>query len=132
MKIIFILKGINMDDSILDGLKDINGYLGSAISNYTGEILIADAHKVTGSLEEASLTFNESFRHLHGVSKKLNLGETSAMEVEMDKAVVIMICSGEDTRLHLHAFAIFKKDGSVALAKLELKKVLEKAVSTLA
>ncbi len=121
-----------MDDSILEGLKDINGYLGAAISNYTGEILVADAHKVAGSLEEASLTFNESFRSLHAVSKKLNLGDTHTMEVEMDKAVVLMICSGEDTRLHLHAFAIFKKDGSVALAKLELKKIIEKALETLA
>ena len=121
-----------MDDSILEGLKDINGYLGSAISNYTGEILVSDAHKVAGSLEEASLTFNEAFRSLHGISKKLNLGETNAMEVEMEKAVVIMISSGENSRIRLHAFAIFKKDGSVALAKLELKKIIEKAVQALA
>ena len=117
-----------MDESILEGLKDINGYLGSAISNYTGEILIADTHKVAGSLEEASLTFNEAFRSLQSISKKLNLGDTQVMEVEMDKAVVIMVSSGEDLRLHLHAFAIFKKDGSVALGKLELKKIVEKAV----
>ena len=120
-----------MDESILEPLKDINGYLGSAISNYTGEILISDAHKVAGSLEEASLTFNETFRSLQAVSQKLNLGNTNVMEVEMDKAVVIMVSDGEDTRLHLHAFAIFKKDGSVALAKMELKKIVEKAIKAL-
>ena len=120
-----------MDENLLEGLKDINGYLGAAISNYTGEILISDTYKVAGSLEEASLTFNESFRSLHAISKKLNLGDTHSMEVEMDKAVVIMMCSGEDARLHIHAFAIFKKDGSVALAKMELKKIIEKAVDAL-
>ncbi len=120
-----------MDESILENLKDINGYLGSAISNYTGEILISDTYKVAGSLEEASLTFNETFRSLQAVSKKLNLGDTYTMEVEMEKAVVLMISSGNESRLHLHAFAIFKKDGSVALAKLELKKIIEKAVKAL-
>jgi hypothetical protein len=49
----------------------------------------------------------------------------------MEKATVLMICSGEDARMHLHAFAIFKKDGSIALAKMQLKKILDKAVETL-
>ncbi len=120
-----------MDESILEDLRGITGYLGAAISNYTGELLVTDTAKVGGSLEEASLTFNDAFRNLHTLGKKLNLGSSDAVEVELDKATVIMLCSGEDSRVHLHAFAIFKKDGSVALAKMELKKILEKAVKQL-
>ncbi len=121
-----------MDETILDDLRGITGYLGAAISNYTGELLITDTAKVGGSLEEASLTFNDAFRNLHTIGKKLNLGAAHAVEVELEKATVVMLCSGEDSRVHLHAFAIFKKDGSVALAKMELRKILEKAVDSLA
>lgn len=120
-----------MDESIFDELTGINGYLGAAISNFTGELLVSHVVKVGGNLEEASLTFNESFRGLHAVANKLNLGNAIAMEAEMEKATVLMICSGEDARMHLHAFAIFKKDGSIALAKMQLKKILDKAVETL-
>jgi hypothetical protein len=120
-----------MDESIFEGMKGINGYLGAAISNFTGELLVSDASKLGGNLKEASLTFNESFRALHTIGKKLSLGNTISMESEMEKATVIMICSGEDARMHLHAFAIFKKDGSVALAKMELKKILDNAVESL-
>ena len=35
-----------MNEDIFERLRDINGYLGSVIISYTGEILISDNHKV--------------------------------------------------------------------------------------
>ena len=121
-----------MDESILEGLASIKGYLGGAINNYSGECLICDAAKLSGDLETVSATFNDIFRDAHAVSKKLKLGATDIMEIHTEKAVVLMGCSGEDARVHLHAFAVFNTDGNVALGKMALKKVLPQAVEALA
>jgi predicted regulator of Ras-like GTPase activity (Roadblock/LC7/MglB family) len=120
-----------MDESILEDLAAVKGYLGSAISNYTGECLICDADKLTGNLEEVSATFNDIFRDSHAVSKRLSLGSTQIMEIHTEKAVILMGCSGEDSRVHLHMFAVFKSDGNVALGKMTLKRILPKAVEML-
>ena len=53
------------------------------------------------------------------------------MEIHTEKSVVLMGCSGEDARVHVHIFAVFSKDGNVALGKMGLKKILPKAVEML-
>ena len=121
-----------MDESILASLSDVKGYLGGAVNNYTGECLVCDAAKLSGNLEETSATFNDIFRDSHKVSKNLKLGATEVMEIHTEKAVILMACSGEDARVHLHIFAVFSSDGNVALGKMALKKVLPKAVEMLA
>jgi len=121
-----------MDESILEDLAAVKGYLGGAISNYTGECLVCDADKLTGNLEEVSATFNDIFRDSHAVSKKLALGATQIMEIHTEKAVILMGCSGEESRVHLHMFAVFKSDGNVALGKLSMRRILPKAVEMLA
>lgn len=120
-----------MDETILDGLSSVKGYLGGAISNYTGECLVCDAAKLSGNLEETSATFNDIFRDAHSISKNLKLGATEIMEVHTEKAVILMGCSGEESRVHLHIFAVFSADGNVALGKMAIKKILPKAVEML-
>jgi len=120
-----------MDESIMDDLRAVKGFLGGAINNYTGECLICDTGRLTGNLEEVSATFNDVFRDAHKISTSLKLGATEIMEIHTEKAVVLLGCSGEDARVHLHIFAIFQKDGNVALGKMALKKILPKAVEML-
>ncbi len=98
-----------MDESVMEGLKSVKGYLGGAINNYTGECLVCDAEKLSGDLEQTSATFNDIFRDSHKISKGLKLGETEIMEIHTSKAVILMGCSGEDSRVHLHIFAILIK-----------------------
>jgi predicted regulator of Ras-like GTPase activity (Roadblock/LC7/MglB family) len=120
-----------MDESMMEGLQSIKGYLGGAINNYTGECLVCDAQKLSGNLEEVSATFNDIFRDSHAVSKNLKLGATKIMEIHTEKGKVLMGCSGEDSRVHLHIFAIFTEDGNVALGKMALNKILPEAVKAL-
>ncbi len=121
-----------MDETILEGLASVKGYLGGAISNYTGECLVCDAAKLSGDLEATSATFNDIFRDSHAISKNLKLGATKIMEIHTEKAVILMGCSGEESRVHLHMFAVFTSDGNVALGKMALKKILPQAVEALA
>ena len=120
-----------MDETIMESLQSIKGYLGGAINNYTGECLICDAQRLSGNLEETSATFNDVFRDAHKISKNLKLGATQIMEINTEKGKIIMGCSGEDSRVHLHIFAIFAADGNVALGKMALGKILPKAVDSL-
>ncbi len=121
-----------MDETIMEGLSSVKGYMGGAINNYTGECLVCDAARLSGNLEEVSATFNDIFRDSHKISQNLKLGATEIMEIYTEKAVVLMGCSGEESRVHLHIFAIFSNDGNVALGKMALKKILPKAVEMLA
>jgi len=125
-------KGYTMiNESIFDDIKQINGYLGVGISQYTGELLLFDKSDSDINLEETSVIFNDVFRDTHALSTKLSLGHTQIMEISTEKSKILMACSGEDSSVHLHLFAIFKKDGNVALAKMILPKVMNKAVSEL-
>ena len=120
-----------INESIFDDIKQINGYLGVGISQYTGELLLFDKANDNINLEETSVIFNDVFRSSHALSKKLSLGKTNIMEITTESSKILMACSGEDSSVHLHLFAIFKNDGNVALAKMILPKILNSAVSKL-
>ena len=120
-----------INESIFDDIKQINGYLGIGISQYTGELLLFDKENDKINLEETSIIFNDLFRSSHSLSKKLSLGRTEVMEIATEKAKILMACSGENASVHIHVFAIFKNDGNVALAKMILPKILNKSVSEL-
>ena len=120
-----------VDISLFDELSKVNGYMGAVLSDFTGEILVSDASKVK-SLDETSMRFNEDFRSIHEITDKLGLGHTKNMQIDADNAIIVMVCSGVDSRVHLHAFVIMTRDGSVALAKMALKNLVEKAAAELA
>ena len=120
-----------INESIFDDIKQINGYLGIGISQYTGELLLFDKENDKINLEETSVIFNDLFRNSHTLSKKLSLGRTEIMEITTEKAKILMACSGENASVHIHVFAIFRNDGNVALAKMVLPKILNKSVSEL-
>jgi predicted regulator of Ras-like GTPase activity (Roadblock/LC7/MglB family) len=120
-----------INESIFDDIKQINGYLGVGISQYTGDLLLFDKANEKINLEETSVIFNDVFRSSHSLSQKLSLGKTEIMEITTENAKILMACSGENSSIHLHAFAIFKNDGNVALAKMILPRILNKAVAEL-
>jgi len=117
-----------IDNSIFENLSKVNGYMGSVLSDYTGEVLVSDNGNVKKGLTETSMHFNEVFRTLHQLTESLSLGHTNVMNVESDNAIIIMACSGVETRVHIHAFVIMAKDGSIGLAKMALNGVIDKAV----
>jgi len=119
-----------IDKEIFDDLSKVNGYMGAVLSDYTGEVLVSDTSKVK-KLDETSMRFNEIFRSIHEVTNTLGLGNTKTLDIEAMNAKVIMACSGAESRIHLHAFAILSKDSSVALAKIGLSSIIDKAVKEL-
>ena len=121
-----------LDAGICDTIKGMDGYLGIGISKYTGELILSHESDKSINLEETSIAFSDVFRTSHALSSKLSLGETEVMEITTGNSKILMACSGEHSKLHVHIFAIFKKSGDVTLAKMLLPRVLRKAVVKLA
>jgi len=119
-----------LDKSMFDDLSKVHGYMGAVLSDYTGEVLVSDTSKVK-KLDETSMRFNEDFRNIHEITDTLGLGHSHSMDIKAENATIIMVCNGSDSKVHLHAFAIMSKDGSIALAKLALNDMIEKASSEL-
>ena len=120
-----------IDESILEDIMKIKGYRASAISTNSGELIISDTQKLKTDLSEVSATFNDIFVDAHTVSKQMGLGSAELMEIHTQGAVALMLCSGEEARVHLHMFAIFTLDGNITLAKMAIKKILPQAVELL-
>ncbi len=88
---------------------------GSGLSQFTGELLLHDYINENLKLEETLVTFNDVFRNSHSLSQHLSLGKLEIMELTTTDSKILMACSGENSPIHLHLFAVFKKDGNVAL-----------------
>ena len=121
-----------IDESILENLMSVKGYRASGITTVSGELIISDTQKLKTDFSEVAATFNDIFKDSHAVSSAMGLGKAQLMELQTENAVVLMLCSGEDARIHLHGFAIFTKDGNITLAKMALKKMMPLAVDALA
>ena len=119
-----------LDKSIFEKLSTVNGYMGAVLSDYTGEVLVSETQKVK-KLDETSMRFNETFRNIQEVTDVLGLGHAKTLDIAAEHAVVIMISSGQESRVLLHAFAILTRDASVGLAKIALQDVIEKAAREL-
>jgi len=119
-----------IDNTIFDELSSLNGYMGAVLSDYTGEVLVSDTNNIT-KLDETSMRFNEDFRNLHDVTRKLGLGHTKNLNLQAGNANIVMTCGGSNHRNHLHAFVILDEHGSAPLAKIALESVLEKAIASL-
>lgn len=121
-----------MLENYLGELKKINGYKGAALADFTGEIIVSDTSGLEGDLGMVAATLNDIFRFAHTATKDLGLGTTSLMTINAQNSSVLMECSGENERMHLHLTAIFSQDGNQALAKMTMKKILPQIVNELA
>ncbi len=120
-----------MDETIMDRLMAVKGYLGGAINNHTGECLICHANKLSGNLEEISATFNDIFTDAHKISTQLKLGKTDIVEIHTEKAIILMACSGANAKFHIHMFALFQHEGNITLGKMALGKIIPEAIEIL-
>ena len=119
-------------EDFLENLKKINGYKASAIMNFTGEILVQNSVDEQIDLGMVGATFNDIFRSAHEASTKIGLEACNEAVIGTPKGVIIMKCSGVNSKSHFHLIAIVSQDGNQALIKMELNKMLEPIMTELA
>ena len=111
-------------------LRSVDGYLGSAVINYTGEILYIDQKRTSVDVEYSASLFNNTLRKISRLTLDIGLSDASLVETRTFDGHIFLIASTgdqyEDNFLKLNIFAIFRDDGNVGLAKMIIDKTSQR------
>ncbi len=118
-------------DKSMQKLRAVNGYLGSAVLNYSGETLYIDNDNTGTDIPYSASIFNDAFRMVTESSLDVGFSEASSIEAKTHDGHVFLINSagefGQDNFAKINVFSIFRDDGNVALAKM----IMDKAAKTM-
>ena len=117
-------------DKEMKKLRSVNGYLGSAVLNFSGETLYMDEENTNVDIAYSASMFNDAFRMISESSLDVGFAEASLVESRTEDGHVFLVnASGGtgDNFSKLTTFAIFRDDGNVALGKM----IMEKTVQTM-
>ncbi len=119
-------------DTHLDEFKGIHGYLASGIMDFTGEALAAHSASPSVDLVAFGAVFNDIFRAAHEASIKIGLQTCRTMAITTPKGLVIMECSGVESKAHLHFIVVLEEGGNQALTRMTMSKLVPKVVAAMA
>jgi len=110
-------------------LRTVNGYLGSAVLNFSGETLYMDEENTSVDIAYSASIFNDAFRMISESSLDVGFAEASLVESRTEDGHVFLVNSsggaGGDNFSKLTTFAIFRDDGNVALGKMIMEKTVQ-------
>jgi len=113
-------------DKSMKRLRSVNGYLGSAVLNYSGETLYVDNDNTGTDIPYSASIFNDAYRMVSESSLDVGFSEASSIEAKtLDGHVFLINSAGvlsQDNFSKINVFAIFRDDGNVALAKMIMDK----------
>ncbi len=118
-------------ETVLQQLKEIKGYKASGIMHFTGEMLASDSVDPHINLAMVGATFNDIFRSAHEASKKIGLDACRETTIVTPKGIVVMACSGVDSKAHVHFIGILAADGNHSLMKMQISKLIDDVVGAL-
>jgi len=107
-------------EKVIQKIQGINGYIGSAILNKTGEIIHIDEDKSIDLAFSSSL-FNDTFRTLNEASLDIGLTDLIRLEAQTEEGEVFLIYANKEYTI----FSIFDSKGNVSLAKMVLSQALK-------
>jgi len=113
-------------DNKMKKLRSVNGYLGSAVLNYTGETLYIDNENTGTDIGYSAAIFNDAFRMISESSLDVGFSEASSIETKTHDGHVFLIKSAgkydDNAYSKIDIFCIFRDDGNIALAKMIIDK----------
>jgi hypothetical protein len=113
-------------DMQMKKLSKVNGYLGSAVLNYSGETLYIDEENTGTDIGYASAIFNDSFRQINEASLDVGFSDVTSFETKTEDGHVFLMKSAgsysKDNYSKIDIFCILRDDGNIALAKMILDK----------
>jgi len=116
----------------IEELQNINGYKAIAVMNFTGEILESDSKDPKLDLNYLCAMFNDIFLSTHKACKKVGFDETLETAIVTPKGIVLMRCSGTQSKTHIHVIAILEPGGNHALMKMEMERMMPALLAELA
>ncbi len=116
-------------DQSMKKLRSVNGYLGSAVLNFSGETLFMDEENTSVDIAYSASIFNDAFRMISESSLDVGFAEASLIETRTEDGHVFLVNSSGsasgDNFSKLTTFAIFRDDGNVALGKMIMEKTVQ-------
>ena len=116
-------------DKEMKKLRSVNGYLGSAVLNFSGETLYMDEENTNVDIAYSASIFNDAFRMISESSLDVGFAEASLVESRTEDGHVFLVNSSgsasKDNFSKLTTFAIFRDDGNVALGKMIMEKTVQ-------
>jgi len=113
-------------DKKMKKLRSVNGYLGSAILNYSGETLYVENESTGTDIAYSATIFNDTFRTISETSLDIGFSEATSVEAKTHDGHVFLLKSAGEHATNEYAkidiFCIFRDDGNIALAKMILDK----------
>jgi len=113
-------------DKSMKRLRAVNGYLGSAVLNYSGETLYVDNDNTGTDIPFSASIFNDAYRMVSESSLDVGFSDAASLEAKTQDGHVFLINSAgnfsQDNFAKINVFAIFRDDGNVALAKMIMDK----------
>jgi len=110
-------------------LNSVNGYLGSAILNFSGETLYIDEDNTSADIAYSASIFNDAFRMISESSLDVGFSDVSLVESRTEDGHVFLVnssgTSSGDNFSKITIFTIFRDDGNVALAKMIMEKSVQ-------
>ncbi len=119
-------------ETLLNDLKGVNGYVASAIMDFTGEMLASHSSSANIDLQVAGATFNDIFRAAHAAAGKVGFKAANDLVINTPEGTIVMMCTGVEQKAHLHLITILTKDGNQALAKVTMHKIGPQAMQQVA
>jgi len=117
-------------------LHAVNGYLGSAVLNYSGETLYVDNDKTGTDIPYSASIFNDAYRMLSESSLDVGFSEVSSVETKtLDGHIFLIHGAGmlsDDNYAKVNIFAVFRDNGNIALAKMIMDRAVKKLSKKLA
>lgn len=123
-------------DQAMKKLRTVNGYLGSAVLNFSGETLYMDEENTSVDIAYSASIFNDAFRMISESSLDVGFADASLMEARTEDGHVFLVNSSgnlsKDNFSKLTTFAIFRDDGNVALGKMIMEKTVQSMSKSMA
>ncbi len=111
---------MNIEKTIKD-IQEVNGYVGSAVLNKSGEIIYIDENEKV-DLAFASSLFNDTFRVLNEASLDVGFSNLIRLETENEEGMIFLLYGNQKQTI----FTIFNPHGNISLVKIILVQALKK------
>jgi len=116
-------------------LGSVNGYLGSAILNFSGETLYLDEDNTSADIAYSASVFNDAFRMISDSSLDVGFTEATLVETRTEDGHVFLVNSSGsgsgDNFSKVTIFTIIRDDGNVALAKMIMERTVQNISKTI-
>jgi predicted regulator of Ras-like GTPase activity (Roadblock/LC7/MglB family) len=119
-------------DSVLAGLRDVNGYRGAAVLDEAGDVLVQDVVERDLDMELFAAMVLDFIRAGRKVSGETGLGVPRELILSAESGVLLCVSPAPTAGEPFHALVLMGPNGNRAMAKISLKKILPALEAALA